>query len=320
MKLLLMGTGPFAVPSFCALLDSRQHEVVALVTRPAVDRKGRSAPSAYPVRELARDRKLPLLEPQNVNAPDAWALLAGLQPELLVVCDYGQILSPDALGIAPLGGINLHGSLLPKYRGAAPVNWAVLDGETQTGVTVIHMTPRLDAGPVLTVRTTDIAPDETAPELEQRLAKLGVGAVDEAVAMLEQWDGQSPIGTKQDVARATKAPRLKKEDGAVDWSRPAQTIKNQVRGLQPWPGTYTFWPRPPGAPLRLILDRVSVVSQPAEATPGTVVRSGKTDLWVATGEQLLALDRIQPAGKRVLEIGEFLRGYPVQVGDRLGPA
>ena len=320
MKLLLMGTGPFAVPSFRALLDSRQHEVAAIVTRPAVDRKGRSVPSAHPVRELARERKLPLLEPQNVNAPEACSLLAGLQPELLVVCDYGQILSPDALAIAPLGGINLHGSLLPKYRGAAPVNWAVLDGETQTGVSVIHMTPRLDAGPILTARTTDIDPDERAPELEQRLAKLGVDAVDEAIAILEQWDGQSPLGTKQDVARATRAPRLKKEDGAVDWSRPAQAIKNQVRGLQPWPGTYTFWTRPAGAPLRLILDRVCLISQRVEAAPGTVVKSDKSALWVATGDQLLALNRIQPAGKRVLETGEFLRGYPVQVGDRLGPA
>ena len=166
MRLVMMGTGPFAVPTLESLLDS-SHEVVALVTRPSVaaQTRGKTKAPPNPMRELAESRGLPVLDPVNVNEDSFRPALIALRPELLVVCDYGQILSPAALSVAPLGGINLHGSLLPKYRGAAPVQWAIWRGEQETGVTVIHMTPRLDAGPNLAQLTTAIGPAETAAEL-----------------------------------------------------------------------------------------------------------------------------------------------------------
>jgi methionyl-tRNA formyltransferase len=208
----------------------------------------------------------------------------------------------------------LHASLLPKYRGAAPINWAIYQGETETGVTVIHITPRVDAGPAIAQARTPIGPDETAADLEPRLAELGAPLVIGAIAAIESGT-ERPI--EQDPAQATRAPRLKKELGAVDWTRSAAAIKNQARALQPWPKTYTFWQREGSEPLRLILDRVHV-EPGASGRPGTVLEASGDRLVIATGEGGLAIDAIQPAGKRVLSAGEFLRGYPVQLGERFG--
>src|SRR5260221_2853616 len=176
MRLLVLGTGPFAVPMFQSLLDSR-HEVLALATRPTPPPKGRDKTPHNPMREAAERRGLPVFAPASINSDEGRQLIERLQPELLVVCAYRQILSADVLALVPLGGINLHASLLPKYRGAAPIQWALLNGETETGVSVIHMTPRLDGGPILAVRSTQIGPEETHPELEQRLAALGIEPV-----------------------------------------------------------------------------------------------------------------------------------------------
>ncbi len=317
MRLILMGTGPFAVPTFQSLLHS-EHEVVAVVTRPVPPARGRRKGPVNPVREMELNVDVPVLDPMDVNAPEVQPQLAEFRSDVLVVCDYGQILSNDTLAVTRLGGINLHGSLLPKYRGAAPVNWAIWHGEQESGVTVIHMTPRLDAGPCLVQATTPIDPEEDAEQLEKRLAQLGVEPVRVALAMLEAWDGQSELGVVQDKGQVIRAPRLKKTDGLVDWSRTARQITNQVRALKPWPGSFTEWQRADGEPLRLILDGVEEVAfetdQPT-ATAGEVV--GRTDhrLLIATGNGVLALLRVKPAGKRVLDIAEFLRGYPVQVGD-----
>ena len=318
MRILMMGTGPFAVPTFESLLDSPR-EVVGLVTRPVPPVKRRRKTPPNPMRDVAVARQVPIYEPADVNADEAVRELAAFHADLLVVCDYGQILSAAALAVAPLGGVNLHASLLPKYRGAAPINWALYNGETETGVTVIHMTPKLDGGPSLTLDKTEIGPDEDAVQLEQRLSQLGAQTIEQAISQLQSWDRQSPIGVLQDAALATKAPRLKKGDGLVDWTRAAQQIADQVRALTPWPGTFTAWQRPQGEPVRLVLDQVSVAdaNQPGEP-PGQIVRSGKRELVVATGDGLLSIDRLQPAGKRPMDIGEFLRGHDVPVGARFG--
>ncbi|MFN0021279.1 MAG: methionyl-tRNA formyltransferase [Pirellulaceae bacterium] len=317
MRILPLGTGPFAVPTFRWLLDS-SHVVPALVTRPTQAAKGREKASLNPMQDLAIERGLEVYAPDSINTEEARQKLAAWQPDLLVVCDYGQILSRELLAVAPLGGINLHGSLLPKYRGAAPVHWAVYNGDAETGVTVIHMTPRLDGGPCLAVRRTPIGSDETMAELEQRLSLLGVEAVQEAIEKLSHWDRVSPIGEIQDQSQATKAPRLKKTDGAVDWSRSAEQICNQVRAFKPWPATYTNWLRASGEPLRLILDHVSVISDQGSPNPGEVQFCDGKHLVIATGRDALSIHALQPAGKRVMEIAEFLRGYPVRVGDRFG--
>jgi methionyl-tRNA formyltransferase len=310
----MMGTGPFAVPTLQALYASR-HEVLALFTRPARPVHGKSQAEANPMRELAVTRGTRVHDPESINTTEARMVLASYRPDVLVVCDYGQILKPEVLEIARYGGINLHASLLPKYRGAAPINWAILQGESETGVTVIHMSPRIDAGPAIAQAHLPIGPDDTAAELEPRLAELGAPLVLDSLARLEAGT-LTPV--VQDQAQVTRAPRLRKEQGQVDWSRSADDIKNQVRALQPWPKTYTFWKRSAGEPLRLILDRVRVESASHSAAPGTVVEAQQDRLLVATGGGLLAIEAIQPAGKRVLSAGEFLRGYPLRAGDTLG--
>ena len=329
MRIVVLGTGPFAVPMFESLIESR-HAVAGLMTRPTPPAKGREKQPVNPMRELAGRRGVPVHSPASVNSEEGKEILRNLAPELLVVCDYGQILAADVLGVAPLGGINLHASLLPKYRGAAPIQWALLNGEDETGVTVIHMTPRLDSGPILAVRRTRIGNEETHPELEERLARLGVEPVHEAIELLSRWDRVGPIGQPQDPARASKAPRLKKEHGSVDWSRSAEQIRNQVRALKPWPGTFTFWRRPGHEPLRIIIDGVSVLALGIRAaakvgaageagyTPGEVVVSDGKQLIVATGDGGLGISQIAPAGKRHMRVEEFLRGYRIREGEILG--
>ena len=229
------------------------------------------------------------------------------------MCDFGQILSSKTLAIAKLGGINLHASLLPKYRGAAPINWAIYHGEAETGVTVIHMTPGMDAGPILNVASTPIKPNETTPELEDRLANLGAGLVlDAADALAEGKTDPTP----QDESLVTKAPRLQKSDGLVDWSRPAATIVNQVRALKPWPNTYSTWQQAGGGELRVILDEVAAEPLAEPETPGTTVEVGKGRLAIASGDGLLVIKRLQPAGKRAMPVADFLRGHRVEIGDR----
>jgi len=323
MRVLMMGTGPFAVPTFRWLIAST-HDVPALVTRPERGRRRRRKAPPNPMREVAEQHDLPVYAPESINSDEGHDLLQRLEAELFVVCDFGQILSRETLALAQRGGINLHGSLLPKYRGAAPVNWAIYSGEKETGVSVIHMTPWLDSGPIISVRRTPIGPDETAVELETRLAELGVDAVREAIERLAAAPPDEAIGHVQDPSQATKAPRLSKEDGAVDWTRSARQIKDQVRAFKPWPGTYSNLQRKGQSPVRLILDRVSIPEDIFASPdpkldgpePGDVVHVEKNRLLVATGDGLLSLDRVQPAGKRAMDIGQWLRGHDVSVGDR----
>lgn len=313
MRLVMMGTGPFAVPTFRGLIHARR-EIAALVTRPPKDSGGRPLPP-NPMRQVAEEHSLPVCDPADINTPPAQASLARYEADLLVVCDYGQILSAETLATARFGGINLHASLLPKYRGAAPINWAIYHGETETGVSVIHMTPRIDAGPVIAQARTPIEPNETAVELERRLAEIGEWLMRRSIDNIESGRLEA---LPQDPALASRAPRLKKTDGAVDWSRPAEAIRNQVRALEPWPKTYTFWHREGKPPMRLILGPVEVAEAPA-SPPGTVLEAGDNRILIATGGGGAALGEIQPAGKRRLSVDEFLRGYRVRPGDRFGP-
>ena len=316
----MLGTGPFAVPTLQALATSR-HEIAHVITRPPA---GRTV-TASPLQRAGESLNLPVWLPATVNAPDSQSRIASLAADLLVVCDYGEILRPETLATARLGGINLHGSLLPKYRGAAPVQWAILRGEAETGNSVIQMTPGLDAGPLLAQQRTPIDPDEDAEQLESRLAKMGAEAV---LGVVEELESGAAKPIVQDASVASKAPRLKKEQGNIDWSRSALEIKNQVRGLRPWPRAFTFWRRATGVPLRLNIDRVALVSWTAEVTgatlntappftSGTVVESSDR-LLVAAGDGLVEVCELQPAGKRSLPAADFLRGYHPQVGDHFG--
>jgi methionyl-tRNA formyltransferase len=307
MRLIMLGTGPFGAPTLRRLAGSR-HEVVQVVTRPPRGRKAEAPPLAQVAVELG----MPVWQPETVNSDEARARLRGEIADLLIVCDYGEILKRETLAVTRLGGINLHGSLLPKYRGAAPVQWAILNGETETGNTVIQMTPGLDAGPALGVQRVTIDPDETAGELEARLAEQGADLVLSVVDALEAGTSQPQ---PQDKAAASKAPRLAKEQGLIDWSQPALTIKNQVRALDPWPRAFTHWQRG-GEPLRLIVHRAQTLdANPANAA-GTILEAGPR-LIIAAGHGAVEILSVQPAGKRVMTADEFLRGYSLSVGERL---
>jgi methionyl-tRNA formyltransferase len=272
---------------------------------------------AGPVRQLAEAQSTPIFDPEDVNGEEARARLSEYGADLLVVCDYGQILSAETLATTRLGGVNLHGSLLPKYRGAAPIHWAIYHGESETGISVIHMTPRVDAGPVIEQARTPIGPEETAAEVEARLSQLGPACVLRAIEALGAGSART---LPQDPALASKAPRIKKADGLIDWTRPAEAIRNHVRAMEPWPKTYTFWHRPQGPPMRLILGPVRVTDSSApDASPGTVLEAPGDCIIIAAGEGAVVLQTLQPAGKRLLEVREFLRGCPVQPGESFGP-
>ena len=225
--------------------------------------------------------------------------------------------------MASKGGINLHGSLLPKYRGAAPINWCLYNGDAVTGITIIHMTAKLDGGPCLAKRELPISDQDTSESIEPRLANLGVEAVLESINLLEKWDGEAAIGEPQDQSLATKAPRLKKSDGLLDWQRTAAQLFNQIRAFQPWPGSFTNWHSPKKKqPMRLIVHRASVVDHDAEdleiasVEPGQVAFCDKVKLLVQTGDGLLSIEAVQPAGKKNMPVADFLRGNPLAVGDQ----
>ncbi len=328
MRLIMMGTGPFAVPMFQQLYEAR-HDVALLVTRPLRIHRGKEVEPASAMRDIAHEHATPIYDPENINTLEAEQHLTGVGPDLLVVCDYGQILAPQTLSTARLGGINLHGSLLPKYRGAAPINWALFNGDTETGVTVIHMTPKVDAGPCIAQAITMIDPEETAVELEATLAESGGWLVRRTIDALVEGRLEA---LPQNQALASKAPRLKKTDGVIDWARPALSIKNQIRALEPWPRTYTFWHRAQGMPVRMILGPVDVVDLPggnrhtqgivhldAEPAPGTVLEAAGDRLVIAAGQGAVAPRTVQLAGKRFMSIAELLRGHKIQPGERFGP-
>jgi methionyl-tRNA formyltransferase len=315
MRLIMMGTGPFAMPTFRGLYET-EHQVLALVTGPLRPPRGERRPPPTPMRDIAAEHGTPIFDPESVNTDDSRDRLRAFEADLLVVCDFGQILSAETLATTRLGGINIHGSLLPKYRGAAPINWAIYHGETETGVSVIHMTPKLDAGPVIAQGRTAIGPDETAEHLEPRLAEIGAGLVRES---LDRFVVGTVQALPQDSSQASRAPRLKKSDGSIQWDHTVAQIKNHIRAVQPWPKAHTFWRRSDGTPVRLIVGPVAI-GAPLESpvAPGTVLEASGDRLCLAAADRAALLTSLQPAGKRMLPVAEFLRGYQIRPGDKFG--
>ncbi|MFO0925997.1 MAG: methionyl-tRNA formyltransferase [Gemmataceae bacterium] len=317
----MAGTGVFAEPTFETLL---QHPglVVGLFTQPDRDaghERGSTRQTGKGMKAIAQAHGLPVFQPASINTPEGEAMLRELRPDLLVVAAYGQILKSFILAVPPLGCINVHAALLPKYRGAAPINWAIYHGETITGVTIFRLSTGVDTGDILAQESTPIGPDETAGDVEARLAVLGAQLAERVV--LQMRDGTAPVGTKQDNALATRAPKLTKEHGAIDWSRPADRVCCQVRAMQPWPTAYTYWHRPGQPPLRLIVCRARPAPPPvAPLAPGQIVAERHDALLVGAGDgTLVEVVELQPAGKRRMSAVDFLRGRRPQPGDRLGP-
>jgi len=308
VRIAMLGTGDFALPTFEHLAGTG-HDLVALITQPdrPQGRRQEIVPAAIKLAAIARGVRVE--QPESINAPEGLEIVRGLAPDLLVTAAYGQILSAELLGIPPMGGINLHGSILPRYRGAAPVARAIQAGEVEAGVTVIRMTPRVDAGGMLSIARTPIDPDETAGELEARLARLGAPLVAEAIAAVAAG---TATFLPQDPGGVTRAPKLKKDDGRIDWTRPAREVHNLVRAMQPWPVASTLWGRgPASAALRLIVHETRVEPETirAPAGPGTVIEGEGDRLVVAAGEGAVRLLRVQLEGKKAMLADEFNRGY-----------
>jgi methionyl-tRNA formyltransferase len=308
-----MGTPDFAVPSLEALLDSGEN-VVCVITQP--DRpKGRGRKlTPPPIKELALQAGLPVLQPEKIKDEEFLAKLKGFNPDLIVLTAYGRILPDSLINLPPYGTINVHGSLLPKYRGAAPIQWALINGETETGVTIMQMDEGLDTGDILLAEKLPINPDDTAGSLFVKLAKLGGTALKKALKQLRA-NKLTPI--KQDDNLATHAPLLKKVDGLVDWSKSAQQISCLIRGLDPWPTTYTTL-----AGKRFRLFSPLVISQSdcqfSASGPGIVCQADHNGLVISTGSGYLLVREVQPEGSKRMGVDAYLRGHPIKSGTRLG--
>jgi methionyl-tRNA formyltransferase len=305
MRVLFYGTPAFALPTLRGLLE--RHAVVGVVTQP--DRpagRGQRA-QVSPVKHAALERGLPVVQPPRLRDAGWPERLAALEPEVAVVVAFGQLLPPRVLEVPPRGSINVHASLLPRYRGAAPIAWAIMRGEDVTGITTFRMDAGMDTGPILLRRETPIGADETAGELARRLADLG------ATLLLETLDRlDALVPTPQDHAAATPAPRLRKEDGVLDWTRPAGELARVVRGLNPWPGASTHGPS-----ARLLIWQAR--AWPGVGAPGALAPWGDT-LAIGTGAGLLEPVTVQPENRRTMAWKDFLRGARLGPGASFGAA
>ena len=315
LRLVMMGTGEFALPAFRTLYQT-PHQVVGLFTQP--DRTGRGHHHhVNPLKEFALSQGTPVFQPTKVNKDESLQDLRELDADLCVVAAYGQILSPKLLSIPRLGAVNLHASLLPKYRGAAPIQYAIWKGETETGVTIFQIEPSLDSGPILAVATTPIAPQETAGQLHDRLAEL---AVPLTVNLLDQLEDGSAVPLTQNSDEVTLAPRLSKQDGVIDWSASRRQVDCHIRAVQPWPKPTTRLVQANGHSQRMLILEVAAGPEhdgPTESSPpGTIVAVDVHHLVVRVGDGLVNVLRIQPEGKRAMTVDEFLCGHVIEPGDR----
>ena len=306
MRIVFLGSGAFAIPAFEALIAAG-HEVAALITQPDREKgRGRSL-APPPLKPVAEARGVAVHQPRRIREPAAQETLRALAPDVQVVVAYGQILPRSVIEIPRLGTVNVHGSLLPRYRGAAPVQWAIVNGERETGVTTMLIDEGLDTGPTLLSRSTPIGPEETAAELEARLAAMGAEVLIETLAGI----GAGTLRPEpQDHARATLAPIIKKEDGRIDWSQAAEILARRVRGFHPWPGTFTTWR---GQPLKVLRARAEAGGGLA---PGEIA-ADRDGILVGCGQATrLRLLEVQPESRRPMTAAAFAAGLRLAPGAR----
>ena len=312
LRVVFFGTPQFAVPTLLRLLGST-HNVVGVFTQPDRPRGRGQRVSGSPVKVSAESNGIPVLQPSRLHDPAVTASLTALAPDLGVVAAYGKILPDELLAVPRLGMINVHASLLPKYRGAAPVHRAVIAGESETGVTIMRVIPELDAGGMFARRTRTIADDETSQTVESGLSQLGA---DLLVEVVDQLATGTASEQPQDPANATYAHRLTKEDGVIDWSLPARAVHNRVRGLYPWPHACSFIKGE-----RLILRRTHVTDDTTSLTAGTIVDAMGDAIQVAGGDgHILAIEELQQEGRRPMHVRDFLAGHPLVPGLVFGRA
>ncbi len=309
MRVIFLGTPEFAVPSLGALA-SAGHEVLAVFTQP--DRpKGRGNQLAEsPVKIAARTLGLPVHQPERIRRPETVEQLRSLAADLMVVVGYGQIIPQNIIDLPPYGILNVHASLLPKYRGAAPIQWAIANAEKQTGVTIMQIDAGLDTGDMLLKGSLEIGAAETAPELSRRLARLGADLLIQAIKQIETGSAHRE---KQDGSQASLAPILKKEDGRIDWQRPAQQIYGRLRGFDPWPGAYTVFRHQ-----SLAITSATPKTRTAPLNAGTVEIENRHLLVGCGNDTTLELLEVQPSGKKRMPAEAFINGYQPVSGERMG--
>ncbi len=312
MRVVFMGTPDIACPTLEKLILKSGHEVVGVFTQPDRPAGRGHKPAAPPVKELAREHGIPVFQPTKIKTPETHDLLAGLTPDVAVVAAYGRILPQHLLDTPRLGCLNVHFSLLPKYRGAAPVNWAIANGEALTGVTIMRMDAGLDTGDILRQVECWIGREEDAVALGARLAHIGADALLETLPSVE--DG-TVVPIKQDDGAATYAPILKREDGLIDWHRSAEAISDRIRGFQPWPGGYTTLD---GA--RLVIWTATYRAGDAGVAPGTLLGLTAAGLEIACGSGVLIAREVQAEGRKRLNARDFTNGMRVSAGTVLGTA
>jgi methionyl-tRNA formyltransferase len=310
LRIIFMGTPELAAASLAALLQKPTFQILAAVTQP--DRpKGRELKlQPSPVKQLALTAGLPVLQPEKARDEKFLAELRTLAPDLIAVAAFGQILPRSILELPRFGCLNVHTSLLPKYRGAAPIQWAILNGDTETGVTIMKMDVGLDTGDILTQRTTPIRDEDNAATLHDRLAQLGAELLVQTI--LDYVAGRIP-SQPQDAAHATHVGKIKKEDGRIDWQQPARAIWNRIRAFTPWPGAFTFLPGPP-QPQLLKIWGAEIVAQ--SGPPGEILQAEKTGLFIGCGQDALRVTVLQREGGRRMSAADFLTGQPLKAGQQ----
>jgi methionyl-tRNA formyltransferase len=310
MRIVFMGTPDFAVPTVEALLRSGD-QVVGIVCQPDKPKGRGQELTPSPVKKVALREKISLLQPTKMKDPAFLDALRSWQPDLIVVAAFGRILPPTVLDMPLQGCINVHASLLPKYRGAGPIQWAIINGEQETGITTMRMDVGMDTGDILLQERLAIQPEETAGLLSPRLAELGARVL---IDTIRQLKAGTLTSHPQDHTQATLAPLLKKEDGLIDWKRTAAEIANRIRGMTPWPGAYTYADHG-----RWIIWRAAAINdQQAHEPPGTIVPTTRDALLVATGGGHLAITELQPANGKRMTVSQYLAGHRIAPGFVLG--
>jgi len=310
MRILFMGSGAIAEPTLERLLLLPDDEVVAVVTQPDRPRGRKLKVGACPVKEFAELHGVPVLDPEKVGADASVSEIEALAPDLIVVAAYGQYIKPSILRLPPLEAINLHPSLLPLYRGASPIQMAVADGQTQTGVSIIYMSEDMDAGDIILQEAVTIHPDDTAASLRPVLGKLGAELIVRAIELIRRGEANR---TPQIAENATYAKKMSKEDGRIDWAMSAKGIRNRVRGFAPWPGTFCQYGAEPGKTIKVLTASV----EQGGGAPGELLDVSTQGPLVATGDMALRLLRVQPEGKKPMSGGDFANGYTLTRGERL---
>jgi methionyl-tRNA formyltransferase len=310
MKIVFLGSGEFGLE--CLNASARSGNTLEfIVTQPPHPAGRGRKPTPTPVARWADSNSIPFIETDNVNAPPTIEKIAAYQPDLIVVIAFGQKIGNELINLPSKGAINVHASLLPKYRGAAPINWPVVNGDKQTGISIIALAEKMDAGDILAQSKTDIGPDETAGQLHDRLAEMAVPLL---LKTVEQIDNGTVAYTKQDHSKATLAPKLKKSDGFLDFNEPAQLLNRKIRGFWPWPGASAMYiSKKTEKPLRVTIAMAEVVdtSSPAKLPPGTL----DENLNVICSRDALKITKIKPTGSRLMDFRDFVNGHQTRPGD-----